>query len=88
MKSKRINIQMAIIRLDYSLVTVRVVYFMPDYHDLVQEFLWQTMDLRPRFPRVHHFLDHWRREIDAVIKEVEVCELNTPQQWRQGFILS
>lgn len=71
-----------------SLITLRIYYVIPGCQFVIQEFLWQTMDLRPRFPRVHHFLDHWRREIDAVIKEVEVCELNTPQQWRQGFILS
>lgn len=78
---------MGIVRLDYSLVTVRVIYFLPDYHDLIQEFLWQTLDQRPRYPRVQRFLDHWRREIDAVIKEIEISELNTPQQWRHGIII-
>jgi uncharacterized protein Usg len=78
---------MGIIRLDYSLVTVRVVYFLPDYHDILQEFLWQTMDLRPRYPRVQRFLDHWRREIDAVIKEIDICELNTEHHWRHGIVL-
>ncbi len=58
----------------YSLVTVNVIYFLPDQKSLVNEFMWQTLDLRPKYPRVERFLDFWRREIDAVIKEVELCD--------------
>ena len=78
---------MNIIRLDYSLVTVRIIYFMPDYHSIIQEYVWQTLDLRPRYPRVQRFLDHWRREIDAVIKEVAICESPGPSDWRNGMIV-
>lgn len=56
----------------YTLVTVNVLYYMPDHRNLVNEFLWQTMDVSPRYPRIERFLDHWRREIDAVIKEVQI----------------
>jgi uncharacterized protein Usg len=57
-----------------SIVTVQVLYFIPGY-SLLNEFLWQTLDTRPRYPRVHSFLDYWRREIDAVIKEVTICDV-------------
>jgi uncharacterized protein Usg len=58
----------------YSLVTVNVLYQMPDYRNLVQEFVWQTLDLSPRYPRVERFLDYWRTEIDAIIKEVKLSD--------------
>lgn len=58
----------------YSLVTVNVLYFMPDHRSLVNEFIWQTLDLKPQYPRVEQFLDHWRREIDAIIKEVLISD--------------
>ena len=74
---------------DYSMVTVNVLFFMPDQQHLVQEFIWQTLDLRPKYPRVHKFLDFWRREIDAVIKEVIICDLPDldAKRWRNGIVI-
>jgi uncharacterized protein Usg len=54
------------------LTTTEIVYYMPDHPALLQEFLWQTLDQAPDFPRVHRFLDFWRREVDAVIHSVRV----------------
>lgn len=78
---------MSIIRLDYSLVTVKVLYFIPDYTHVLNLFVWQTLDLSPRYPRIHQFLDHWRREIDAVIKEIVICDSPNPSDWRNGMII-
>lgn len=55
------------------LTTAEIIYHLPDHPGLLQEFLWQTLDAAPEFPRVHQFLDFWRREIDAVIHSVNVC---------------
>ena len=54
------------------LTTTQVLYYMPDSPSLLQEFVWQTLDLAPEYPRIHRFLDFWRREIDAVIHSVTV----------------
>lgn len=54
------------------LTTASVLYYMPDHPSLLQEFLWQTQDIAPDFPRVRRFLEHWRREIEAVIHSVRV----------------
>ncbi len=54
------------------LTTAEVLYYMPDHPKLIQSFMWQTLDLAPEFPRIHQFLDFWRREIDAVIHSVTV----------------
>jgi uncharacterized protein Usg len=73
----------------YSLVTVNVLYYMPDYQSILNEFLWQTLDISPNYPRIHKFLDFWRKEIDAVIKEVTICDMPDPdiKKWRNGIIL-
>ena len=55
-----------------SIVTVDVYYFMPDYTNILQEFVWQTEDIVPEYPRVHKFLSYWKNNIDAVISEVIV----------------
>ena len=54
------------------LTTAEVIYFMPDHPALLQAFIWQTQDSAPDYPRIRAFLDHWRREIEAVIHSVRV----------------
>jgi uncharacterized protein Usg len=55
------------------LTTAEVLYYLPDHPALLQRFLWQTLDLSPEYPRIHRFLDYWRREIHAVIHSVQVA---------------
>lgn len=59
------------------LTTAEIVYHMPDHPGLLQEFLWQTLDQAPDFPRIRRFLDYWRREIDAVIHSVNISYVGT-----------
>jgi uncharacterized protein Usg len=54
------------------LTTAEVLYYIPAHPSLIQSFLWQTLDQAPDFPRVHRFLEFWRREIDAVIHSVSI----------------
>lgn len=54
------------------LTTAEVLYYLPDHPSLIQRFMWQTLDVAPDYPRVHQFLEFWRREIDAVIHSVNV----------------
>ena len=55
-----------------TIVTVNVFYWMPDYQNVLQQFIWQTDDIRPEYPRVHKFLNYWHDNIDAVIEEIEI----------------
>ena len=52
------------------LVLVYVFYWMPDYENVLQEFIWQTKDIEPTYPRVNKFLNYWKDNVDAVINEV------------------
>lgn len=56
----------------YRLTTLRIYYYMPDHASLIQEFLWQTLDLPPEFRRVHKFLNYWKSNIIVPIKEIEL----------------
>lgn len=61
----------------WRLATAEVLYYMPDHPALLQSFVWQTLDLAPGYPRIHKFLEFWRREIDAVIHSVTLCSGET-----------
>jgi uncharacterized protein Usg len=62
---------------------------MPDHPTLLQSFVWQTLDLAPQYPRIHRFLDFWRREIDAVIHSVRLAsgESLAPGRFNRADIL-
>ena len=55
-----------------TIVTVSVFYWMPDYRHVLQEFIWQTDDIKPEYPRVHKFLNYWHDNIEAVIEEIKI----------------
>lgn len=56
-----------------SLLTADILYYRPDHPKLLQSFLWQTLDVAPEFPRLEKFLDHWRREIEAMIHSIRIA---------------
>jgi len=68
----------------YGLSTVQIHYFMPDHPSLLQLFVWQEYDVAPRFPVLHEFLDHWRREIEAALHSIRIAHkhLIGPAEWR------
>ena len=55
------------------IVTVKLYYYLPDYSNLLNEFLWQTIDFVPEIPRVHKFLNYWKENVKATIQEVLVA---------------
>jgi uncharacterized protein Usg len=61
----------------WRLATAEVLYYIPDHPSLLQSFMWQTLDLAPQYPRIHRFLDFWRREIDTVIHSVRLASGET-----------
>ena len=68
----------------YSLTSAEVLYRMPDHPTLLQTFFWQFEDLAPDYPRLKRFLDHWEREIEAIIHSVRVMHqgLISPKEIR------
>lgn len=64
------------------LVSLRIFYYMPDYRDIIQEFMWQTEDHKPKYPRVNKFLYYWKENIDAVIADIEMAEIQNRPKYR------
>ncbi len=58
---------------DYRLTTAEILYHLPDHPKLLQSFIWQELDLAPKFPTLRKFLDFWDRELDGKIHSVRVA---------------
>ena len=58
----------------WTVASVQVVYYIPDYLSVVNEFIWQTKDQLPDYPRIGKFLDYWDKNIDGPIKEVFIYD--------------
>ncbi len=68
----------------YRLTTAEILYHLPDHPGLLQSFLWQELDLAPRFPQLRKFLGFWQREIEGRLHSVKVASaaLITPAELR------
>lgn len=58
----------------YRLTTAEITYRMPDHPGLLQTFLWQKLDIAPRYPMLKNFLEFWEREIEGRIHSVRVAQ--------------
>jgi uncharacterized protein Usg len=58
---------------DYRLTTAEILYHLPDYPELLQTYIWQDLDLAPRFPALKRFLDFWSRNLDGRLHTVRVA---------------
>lgn len=56
-----------------SLLTAEILYYRPDHPALLQSFSWQTIDAAPRFPRLAAFLEHWRKDVKAMIHSIQIA---------------
>lgn len=56
-----------------SLLTAQILYYRPDHPSLLQSLSWQAIDVAPCFPRLVAFLEHWRREIGAMIHSIQIA---------------
>ncbi len=57
----------------YRLTTAEILYHLPDHPGLLQSYVWQDLDLAPRFPVLRRFLDFWGREIEGRLHSVRVA---------------
>lgn len=66
----------------YRLTTAEILYRMPDHPSFLQTYLWQELDLAPRFPVLRKFLDFWEKNLDGPLHSVRVASsaIVTPQE--------
>jgi uncharacterized protein Usg len=58
---------------NYRLTTAKIIYHMPDLPTLLQSFVWQKLDVAPRFPELKKFLEFWENELDGKLHSVRVA---------------
>jgi len=65
---------------DYRLTTAEILYHLPDHPRFLQSYVWQDLDIAPKFPVLNKFLSFWQREIEGKLHSVKVasCELVRP----------
>ena len=70
----------------YRLITAEILYHLPDHPGLLQTFVWQDLDIAPRFPVLKKFLDFWERSLDGKLHSVRVdsCRLLSAGEWRHA----
>lgn len=58
---------------DYRLTTAEIIYRMPDHPSLLQSYIWQELDIAPRFPVLHKFLKFWEITLEGKLYMVKVA---------------
>jgi uncharacterized protein Usg len=69
---------------DYRLTTAEILYHMPDHPAVLQTYIWQELDIAPRFPVLHKFLDFWTLNLDGKLHSVRIASsaLIKPAEFR------
>lgn len=67
----------------YSLTTAEILYHLPDYHTLLQSYIWQDYDIAPQFPKLKKFLDFWSENLEGPLHTIRVAhtELIKPAEF-------
>ena len=57
----------------YRLTTAEILYHFPDHPALLQSYVWQELDIAPRFPVLQRFLHFWETQLDGKLHSVRVA---------------
>jgi len=57
---------------DYRLTTAEILYRLPDHPVILQSYVWQDIDLPPKFPVLNKFLAFWETTLDGKLYSVKV----------------
>ena len=64
--------EMNLVLKGYRLTTAEILYHMPDHPGLLQTFIWQELDISPKFPVLGKFLRFWEEKIEGRLHSVRV----------------
>jgi uncharacterized protein Usg len=69
---------------DYRLTTAEILYRMPEYPNLLQSYLWQSLDRVPDFPKLNEFLGFWESKLDGKLHSVRIgyVGIMQPTEWQ------
>jgi len=68
----------------YRLTTAEIIYRRPDHPSLLQNYIWQDLDMAPAFPVLTRFLRFWEENLDGPLHSVHVAstQLIRPARFR------
>ena len=68
---------------DYRLTTAEILYHMPDHPHILQTYVWQELDIAPKFPVLKKFLHFWERELEGKLYSITVAHVGiiAPAEW-------
>lgn len=69
----------------YRLTTAEILYHLPDHPHLVQSFVWQQLDIAPRFPELQRFLAFWEKHIEGKLHSVKVAQASLIGPAKLGY---
>ncbi len=58
----------------YRLTTAEILYHLPDHPGVLQSFVWQKLDMAPKYPVLRRFLDFWEHEIEGRLHSVRIAQ--------------
>ena len=58
---------------NYRNTTAEILYWMPDHKHVLQSFVWQNLDMAPRFPNLTKFLEYWEENLEGKLHRVRVA---------------
>jgi len=69
---------------NYRLTTAQILYHLPDHPKFLQEYVWQELDLAPKFPVLMKFLNFWEKNLDGKLHSVKIAhaEIIKPSDFR------
>jgi uncharacterized protein Usg len=70
---------------DYRITTAEILYWMPDHRHVLQSYVWQNLDLAPRFPNLSKFLDFWDKTLEGKLHRVRVASTQLIKPAEFGF---
>lgn len=62
-----------LVKRGYCLTTAEILYRMPDSPSMLQAYIWQELDLAPKFPVLQKFLTFWKDNLDGPLHSVRVA---------------
>ena len=74
---------------EFRLTTAQIFYHLPDYPKLLQEFIWQELDIAPGFPALTRFLSFWEKNLEGRLHSVTVAsvQLVRPAHFRWARVI-
>ncbi|HEY2445450.1 MAG TPA: usg protein [Rhizomicrobium sp.] len=57
----------------YRLTTAEILYHLPDHPAVLQSFIWQELDIAPKFPILNRFLRFWCNNLEGKLHSVRVA---------------